>query len=451
MADFPNHSPAVSTLSRNNDGEIPYASLHSTADRWKATAELLRSKGDSHGAASAYAEAVSLNPGNADLHRDLGTALMEAGDRKGAIAALCEAVRLQPNVADSYVNLGVLHYEEGSLQEAIACEEQALALNPALGEACNNLGIALRASGRLAEAEDVLRKAIALDRGFGPAHYNLGCTLFDRWELDNAESAFREALALMPGSPAVHTNLGHTLFRKGNNDSAIECYRKAITLQPDFVDAHWNLSHALLLRGDVTQGWAEFEWRWRKPEFRALRKSYPFPEWDGRYLPTVHSWCLPSRDMETFSTSHDIFLFSRRRECGLSSTSLLKRQIWCDSIPGVDRVVVRGEQLPAVDACCGLMSLPYLLGEPARSLPIQVPYLKVAAQKQKFWEQRFQASASTLRVGVVWSGSMTNPAGRYRSMQLQEILPLLETNGIQFYSLQKSTGSVSQDSGFPRR
>jgi hypothetical protein len=106
-------------------------------------------------------------------------------------------------------------------------------------------------------------------------------------------------------------------------------------------------------------------------------------------------------------------------------------------VDGVASVVLRGEQLPQVDACCGLLSLPYLLGSKGLAIPSQVPYLRVPNRTVGKWRQRMQPVASSLRVGLVWAGSSTNQAGGYRSMRLEEVAPLLETAGIEFFSLQK--------------
>ena len=50
-------------------------------------------------------------------------------------------------------------------------------------------------------------------------------------------------------------------------DEAAEYFRKAISLQPDYVDAHFNLSLVLLLKGYFSEGWKEYEWRFKRKEW----------------------------------------------------------------------------------------------------------------------------------------------------------------------------------------
>jgi tetratricopeptide (TPR) repeat protein len=366
-----------------------------------------------------------------------GNLLLQKGDRRGAIVAFREAASLRPGDADILVNLGVLLFEDGAHQEAMECQERALQLEPTLVEALNNLGIVLRADGRLAEAQDVLRQAIALHAEFGPAYYNLGNVYFDRGDLIAAEGVFRTATRLLPASPAVWTNLGLTRYRMGNVDPAIACYRQALALQPDFVDAHWNLSHALLLRGDRTQGWAEFEWRWNKPEFRALRDVYPYPSWDGRDMAGGTVLVFAEQGFgDLFQFARYLPALARRNlkmlvEVPAAAAGLMR------ATQGPEAVIVRGEEHPRIDACCGLASLPHLLGSEGEEIPPSVPYLRVPDQNVFEWREKLAGCARSFRVGIVWSGSATNPAGQYRSMHVEQMLPLLQLNTIQIFSLQK--------------
>ncbi len=44
----------------------------------------------------------------------------------------------------------------------------------------------------------------------------------------------------------------------------MDSYTKCLKLRPTHVDAHLNLRADLAAEGDFAQGWAEYEWRWRK-------------------------------------------------------------------------------------------------------------------------------------------------------------------------------------------
>jgi hypothetical protein len=80
------------------------------------------------------------------------------------------------------------------------------------------------------------------------------------------------------------------------------------------------------------------------------------------------------------------------------------------------------------------MSLPLALGlfEP---LTMDGGYLQADPELRQKW-RGLLGPASAVRVGLVWSGNLENKLGRLRSMPGEKLLPLLQSSGFQFYSLQ---------------
>jgi tetratricopeptide (TPR) repeat protein len=141
----------------------------------------LRDKGQAKTAAeagiTAAEKAVSLDGGNAEYHRILGTlcgqvipANVLAGLRYGrcALDSINKAVELSPKDALNYVSRGVGNYYlppafGGGTDKAIEDFRKALQLNPRLAEAHLWLGIALRKANRNGEARQALEKALELN------------------------------------------------------------------------------------------------------------------------------------------------------------------------------------------------------------------------------------------------------------------------------------------------
>ena len=108
--------------------------------------------------------------------------------------------------------------------------------------------------------------------------------LRDTGHADEAVAAWRSAIALKPDFADAHSNLGIALRDKGLLDQAIAAYQLAITFKPDYPEAHHNLALALLLQGNLPDGWAEFEWRWRCRQFPSQPWHFAQPQWDGSEL-----------------------------------------------------------------------------------------------------------------------------------------------------------------------
>jgi predicted TPR repeat methyltransferase len=106
-----------------------------------------------------------------------------------AIASYRRAISLQPQLAEVHFNLGTALLEVDEVQQAIDSLRTALQLKPAFPAALNQLGTALKTNGRLPEAIAAYRQAIALDGQDARAHFNLGTALL---QSGNFASGWRE-------------------------------------------------------------------------------------------------------------------------------------------------------------------------------------------------------------------------------------------------------------------
>src|SRR5580693_10435913 len=103
------------------------------------------------------------------------------------------------------------------------------------------------------------------------ALYQLG-NLFRQAQRDSeAEDCYRRALSAKHDLWSAYQNLGNLLQDRGSFEEAAKCYRKALLGNPNHPDAHLGLAFVELVRGNWTEGWLEYEYRFAKYE-RALRR-----------------------------------------------------------------------------------------------------------------------------------------------------------------------------------
>jgi len=120
------------------------------------------------------AEAVRLQPGDAEAHDALALALVRAGRLDEALVAGARAVELAPAHPVLLTNHGNLLAEAHCYEAALACHRKAVQLNPGLVEGWNNLGSALRGMPwRHGEAVAALHRALALNPNYQAAWDNL--------------------------------------------------------------------------------------------------------------------------------------------------------------------------------------------------------------------------------------------------------------------------------------
>jgi tetratricopeptide (TPR) repeat protein len=399
---------------------------------------LLAEQGKPDEAAACYRRALQLKPDHVEAHNNLGVALKDEGKLDQAVVCYRRALELKPDYAEAHYNLGAAFKDQGKLDEAVACFRRALELKPDYAEAHNNLGFALDDQGNPDEAAACCRRALELKPDFTEAHVNLGNALKDQGKLDEAVACYRRVLELKPDFADARSNLGAALNQQGKLDEALACYRGVLELKPAYAEARWNQSLLLLLTGDFQRGWAEYEWRW-KTEQRP-RCDFSQPLWDGRPLEGKTILLHAEQGLgDAIQFVRYAPLVKQRGgtvivECPRPLLTLLA------SCAGIDRLVGRGEELPAFDVQAPLLSLPGIFRTCLETMPADVPYLYADPRLIERWRLELGRSAG-FKIGIAWRGSPTHKSDRARSIPLRCFEPLAGLPGVHFFSLQKGAGT----------
>ena len=195
---------------------------------------------------------------------------------------LREALRLEPENADVLNNLGTAIWEQGRSSEATAYYLRAYQFKKHDFGILNNLGMVLWEQGRPERAVEYYRRALELNPDSFDTQMNLGVSLSDIGRFEDALVWLRSATRMRPSSSDAWDNVGMTLARQGHWDDAMKCYDEAIRLRPDFPEARRNRGLGWLTLGDLERGLPELEWRFkcRNPPGH----DFPRPRWAGESL-----------------------------------------------------------------------------------------------------------------------------------------------------------------------
>ena len=109
-----------------------------------------------------FRKAIALNPGNHELHYQLGCALLGVRYRDDAIASLRQSLSIKADFFDAWVTLGNAYAWGGQLQESVDSYQQAMRINPGNPVPYCNLANVLSDQGKVEEAIKQLET--------GPAH-----------------------------------------------------------------------------------------------------------------------------------------------------------------------------------------------------------------------------------------------------------------------------------------
>lgn len=178
-----------------------------------------------------FEQAVKLAPGHVDAYINLGNALMQVQRAAEAVPYYETALRIRPG-ADVHYDLGVALVDLGRLDEAAIQLQAALQLNPNLPDAHYQLARAADLVGQASEAESQYAETLRLAPDHIAAHRKLGLLLARTERLDPAGEHFRAVLRLQPDDADAHANLGNVLLLQGQAREAVAQYQEALRLRP---------------------------------------------------------------------------------------------------------------------------------------------------------------------------------------------------------------------------
>ncbi len=197
--------------------------------------------------------ATGIDPGEAEILRQLGTALDRSGRRDEAIDSFRRSLEIAPDSAAAHCELGRLLADGDRTDEAIEHFRRACKLAPESAASFCNLGLALEKKGRLDEAVDRFEQALRVEPDNASTHNLLAQALFLQGKAEPGIGHLRRALQLDPARPAVHNDLGVALQSRGRPDEAIDQYQQALKIDDGDAQAHNNLGVALAGKGRVDE------------------------------------------------------------------------------------------------------------------------------------------------------------------------------------------------------
>lgn len=349
---------------------------------------------------------------------------------------MSEAVAVQSRNANAAEILGQVAglVGERKFSEVTMLIEQALARDPQNGDLLNARGYILTAMGDHIEALKWYRAALKFIPKTAGIWNNLG-TAFTKVKFFKAAiSCQRRAINISGEEAFIHHNLGLAYSEAGLHGEAVVAFTRALELDAHFHLARWDRARSYLFLGNYRQGWADYEVRLVTGQIpkRTIRSE----KWDGssyagkrlallaeqgfgdtlwvlRYLPMVKA------------LGGELFV-----ECQPSLVALI------ESLKIADRVIPLGELLPQADLHCYLCSLPGLLS-PDLALVALSAYISVPPEGARKFQPIIERAAGRLKVGIVWSGSVSFDRNDTRALPLQRLLQAVDFPWVQLYSLQK--------------
>src|SRR5579883_148993 len=179
-----------------------------------------------------FERAASLDPGNALIPLDIGTAYIALGQPERALAPLIRAAEIDPGLARAHFHLGLALERLGREGEAMTALERAVACAPKLAEAHRRLGALYHSWRNTPLAARAYRAAAAAARSRVEALRDTALAFRAEDDIDTALALLRRAQALRPADPEVAEMIAGIMAERGEFAEAERLYRFVLQQDP---------------------------------------------------------------------------------------------------------------------------------------------------------------------------------------------------------------------------
>lgn len=362
----------------------------------------------------------------------------------GMITGMTPPSSTQParriSTADALFARASKAYAAAQYGEAASLYRHCTVLNPAQLSAWMNLASALRRLGHFDSSILAAQRALALAPDHAGCLTNLGNTLIDASRIDEGLDAQRRAYALAPDDTLIRRNLAVALREARLFGEALGHIEELLRFSPDDGNLEWERALCLLYQGDYAQGWPAFEARWKLP---AMTARWPqIARWQGQDISGQHLLVTEEQGFgDTILCSRYLpALIARAGSVTLACKKplhLLLRDIaglQLTTIEDTDTAIARGTH--TYDCQVTMMSLPGIFKTTFDTIPAPAP-LHSAENLPAPIKAALASAGKRLKVGIVWSGSVTFGNNRKRATTAGRFAQLAAIDNVEVYSLQK--------------
>lgn len=395
-----------------------------------------------------YNKALELNPNFVETLNNLGLLMEDKNRTEDAINYYKKAISLDNKYFKAFTNLGNVFATLGKEKESLDCQYKALELNNNYPETLNNLGKTLNFFGQKHEGIKYLEKAISLKPDFSEAYNNMGVALLDLENYEEALKFLKKSILLNPTSCEVYNSLGSAYMHLGLFSESRECYKKSLQVNPEYNEAYHSMSYLDLIEGDFLNGWKNYEYRWLSKKYK-YKNRYNLEKdiWNGQFLNgTLLVWSEQGvgdqiyfgRFLKGMKNLAKKIIF----EVDSRLVSIFKDFFLKQNINNIEvRILDSNNLCNNFDKHIPIGSLPKFFIKDKKDFEKFSNDNFVINNKEKEKISEKIKKYSGLKIGISWK--TLNKDQSYRSISLDDFLPILKIKEFNFFNLQ--FGDVSKE------
>lgn len=295
-------------------------------------------------------------------------------------------------------------------------------------------GTVMRAQGSIGLSLPMFAKALSKDQGQPNLWMHYGATLHDLNQWDDAIKAFEIVMRMLPDDPMPPANIAAACSQKGQWRDAVNWADRALKLDPECYIAHISKSFGALALGRWEDGWRHAAYLYGQHlgvrVYNAPENEEP--EWDGSPGKTVVVQCDQGvGDILMFGQCLPQMARDCREvivECAERLVPLMRRTFPQVTVYGTLKQAGQSWSLDhRIDAHIHISALPKFYRRRDSEFPRRA-YITPDEGLVAKW-RAWLADMPRPWIGVSWKGGIQKTQGHLRSLQLEQMAPVLERAG----------------------
>lgn len=389
-----------------------------------------------------YRRALMLAGSTVTLHRNLADCLRRSNRLDEAVVHYVKALDLDPELHHASRALAQIHTELGNPNQAMEFWMRAWLIRPAALKEDLDQIVKLFEAGYAGLIDETIWKITNRFADDASALKAVAYVLNTSKRFEGALRAAKQALRFDPSNAVLCHNVAYALKQLGRIAESRSYSEKAALGLPHEPRIQLYFAEVLLCLGEFESGWKMYRSAYSIPEFKAGLFWPDFPLWNGEPVSgrTFLMVCEQG--------------FGDQIQC-LRFAEWLHQQGAIVDVFVVQSVAELAANMPCIRAAYSIMPPgPYdywshMFGIPEhmkldlRMLPVAMPYLSAVPEDVHRWRAWIDAislpqmPAANRRIGIVWAGNPSLGLDRFRSVQLDDLKPLISLPGTTWYSVQK--------------
>ena len=316
--------------------------------------------------------------------------------------------------------------------------------DPNDAEALNIIAYIMLNTDKCAIAYPMLKHLTRIEPENSLAWLNLGMAASDLWRYNEAIRCYKKGIRYAKDDRQKSmqcVNISSVMVDHGCFKEAKEWAEKAIELEPDSIKGHANLGFAQLANREWIPGWRNYRYC-VDSEWRPLTQYNDEPLWDGVSKGTI---CIYSEQGLGDEISFGQMLIDMQQWCDENDSRLIVdvnprlENLFKRSFPGIVIHGTRGIRQITWDPREIDYSLPMAqLGEYFRLHDDHfpgTPYMTADPDRVLQWKALFESKGRPV-IGLGWRGGIWKTAAKHRQLDLETLLPVLQSVDAHWVSLQ---------------